>query len=242
MTKNLLLIAVIAAIVMLGGTKLHARFGGFDTNAVTEPVVVELFTSQSCSSCPPADKNLEKLAENPNIIALGFHVTYWDHLSWKDTLSQKFATDRQRAYSRHVGKSRVYTPQMVVNGTREFVGSRSGDIASALSSPSAVKPIAVSMDTSNILTLELPALENGNYTLWVAGIQNSHEQNIPSGENRGRTVTYKNAVLDYASAGQWDGEKGTKQFEGFTTKGIDRYVVLAQENGYGPIKAAGQTD
>lgn len=241
MTKNLLLMGVIVGVVVFWGTSLHARFSSFDTSALSKPVVIELFTSQSCSSCPPADENLAKLAENPNIIALSFHVTYWDHLSWKDTLSKKFATDRQRGYSRYAGKSRVYTPQMVVNGTQEFVGSRGGDIAKALNNAIPVEPIAVTSDENNILSVQLPALDKGSYTLWVAGVKDEHEQTIPSGENRGKTVAYKNAVIEYASAGKWDGEHKTVQLEGFDTPEINRYIVLAQESGYGPIKAAGQS-
>lgn len=242
MTKNYLLLGMIVAVIIFAANKLHARYSPFDTSEMNKPVVIELFTSQSCSSCPPADKNLSKLAQSPNIIALGFHVTYWDHLSWKDTLSKRFSTDRQRSYSRYSGKSRVYTPQMVVNGTREFVGSRGGDIAKALKNATPVEPLNVSIDGNNILTLILPELKEGDYTLWVAGIQNEHEQSIPSGENRGRTVTYTNAVLDYASAGQWNGKAETRQFEAFTAEGIDHYIVLAQEKGYGPIAAAGQTE
>lgn len=232
---------IIVGVIVLGATKLHARYGTFDTNVVNKPVVIELFTSQSCSSCPPADDNLAKLAENPNIIALGFHVTYWDYLHWKDTLSRQFATDRQRAYSRHVGKSRVYTPQMVVNGTREFVGSRGGDIAQALENSVTVEPITIGINTDGILTLELPDLPEGNYTLWINGIKDQKTQKITSGENGGRTVNYVNSVIEHASGGQWDGTSETRNLEGFKNPEIDKYIVLAQKSGYGPIAAAGQT-
>lgn len=242
MSKNLLLIGVIVGLIMFWATSLHARFGTFDTNDMNKPVVIELFTSQSCSSCPPADKNLTKLAESPNVIALGFHVTYWDHLHWKDTLSHQFATDRQRAYSRYAAKSRVYTPQMIVNGTREFVGSRGGDIDSALKSAQAVELIKATVSDDNILTIDLPAIKNDAYTLWVAGVKHETTQNIGSGENSGKTVTYTNAVIEYASGGSWDGNANTRQLEGFDNKEIDAYIVIAQKSGYGPIKAAGQTE
>ncbi len=242
MSKNLLLTGVIMGLIVFWATSLHARFGSFNTNDMNKPVVIELFTSQSCSSCPPADENLAKLAENPNVIALGFHVTYWDHLHWKDTLSHQFATDRQRAYSRYVGKSRVYTPQMIVNGTREFVGSRGGDIANALKAANTIEPITVSVSNDNILTIDLPTIENDTYTLWIAGIKHETTQSIGSGENSGKTVTYKNAVIEYASGGDWNGNGDTRQLEGFDNKEIDAYIVIAQKSGYGPINAAGQSN
>ena len=109
-----------------------ARFVDVDAGASQSPVVVELFTSQSCSSCPPADRNLGKLSENPNVIALGFHVTYWNHLHWEDTLSNEFSTKRQRSYAAAFRNGRVYTPQMVVNGEQEFVGSNGSKVNAAL--------------------------------------------------------------------------------------------------------------
>src|ERR1700736_1842766 len=87
------------------------------------PIVVELFTSQGCSSCPPADALLAELAQRPDVIALGFHIDYWDDLGWKDPLSSPAATARQRDYARQFGRRQVYTPQLVVDGAEEAVGS-----------------------------------------------------------------------------------------------------------------------
>src|SRR5216684_6783440 len=87
------------------------------------PVVVELFTSQGCSSCPPADALLGELAKKGEVVALGFHISYWDSLGWKDPLSSPSSTERQKAYARRLGDGRVYTPQMVVDGTSQMVGS-----------------------------------------------------------------------------------------------------------------------
>ena len=238
MIKNIILFAVLIALFTFWNNELQAQFGNLETKDLDKPVVVELFTSQSCSSCPPADKNLAKLSENPNVIALGFHVTYWNHLHWKDTLSNQFSTDRQRAYARHKGNGRVYTPQMVVNGGDEFVGSRSGSIKSSLNRAQEVDPIQVAEDGDK-LTVTLPSLKDGNYTLWLAGTKDTHTQEIPSGENRGRTVTYHNAVLHYEKAGNWDGFPQELSFDK-PAGDIDNYVVLAQEGGYGPIIAAGK--
>src|SRR6266705_4449724 len=98
-------------------------FAAMPVGAEPRPVVVELFTSQGCSSCPPADALLGELAKRGDVLALGFHISYWDSLGWKDPLSSKSATERQKAYARHFTDGRVYTPQMVVDGTSEMVGS-----------------------------------------------------------------------------------------------------------------------
>ncbi|MEM7650922.1 MAG: DUF1223 domain-containing protein [Pseudomonadota bacterium] len=205
------------------------------------PIVVELFTSQSCSSCPPADKNLAALSEDPKVIALGFHVTYWNHLHWEDTLSQQFATDRQRAYSRYKRSSRFYTPQMIVNGNEEFVGSRKSAIQNALKNAKPIQTIRLSKN-GGMLKAELPKLETDRYTLWLIGTKNSHTQEIPSGENRGRTVTYKNAVTQYKNLQSWDGEPQDIEINISDESVPDHYVLIAQKAGHGPIMAAGKTE
>lgn len=201
--------------------------------------VVELFTSQSCSSCPAADRQLTELAKNPDIITLGFHVTYWDHLSWKDTLGRHFAAERQRAYAAFMRKRGVYTPQMVVNGRTEFVGSNEGKIADALRSAQPLARIGLNAKGHN-LHIDLPEIKSGSYTLWLARAQSTYTQAIPKGENRGRTVEYTNAVLDFKPIGQWNGEALQKTASLPDVPGADRYIVFAQKDGLGPIAAAGQ--
>ena len=240
MIKNLLLPALIIGVLTFWAQSLRAQFSPLETGAIDKPVVVELFTSQSCSSCPPADKNLAALSENPNVIALGFHVTYWNHLHWKDTLSQKFATDRQRAYAGYKRNGRVYTPQMIVNGSDEFVGSRSGDIQRSLSRAPEIKPIKLTYESSAQIKAILPKLAKAHYTLWLAGTKDTHTQSIPSGENRGRTVTYKNAVIHYEKAGNWDGHPREIFIDLPVRNNADNYVLLVQKDGYGPIVAAGK--
>ena len=241
MIKNILVLGLVGVLVMFWGKSLHARFGDFDAQTIDGPVVIELFTSQSCSSCPPADKNLGELTQNPNVIALSFHVTYWNYLHWKDTLSHQFSTDRQRAYAAHIGKRRVYTPQMIVNGSREFVGSRGGDIANALENARPLQTININIRDDGTLSAQMPELEHGEYTIWIAGIKAQHQQNIKSGENGGKTVTYHNAVIEFTTLGEWDGHATEKKADMFENTDIDRYVVLAQKSGYGFIAAAGQS-
>lgn len=240
MIKNILLFAGILAMVGFWTKTLHAQFGSVETDAIDKPVVIELFTSQSCSSCPPADRNLAELSKNPNVIALGFHVTYWNHLHWEDTLSHEFSTNRQRAYAAYKRNGRVYTPQMIVNGGEEFVGSRSGSIASAVKSARTIKPIKVSK-TVGTVQIELPEIEKGEYKLWLAGVQREHHQDIPSGENRGKALTYANAVQTMLDGGAWDGSVKPLIYQITPDEKIDHYVILAQKNGHGPIIAAGKS-
>ena len=201
--------------------------------------VVELFTSQSCSSCPPADRLLNEISDDPNIITLGFHVTYWDHLHWKDTLSREFATKRQRNYAGYKNNGRVYTPQMIVNGGTEFVGSNSRKLQNALTQSKPIRPIDINVKNGQI-TLDLPDIAQGNYTLWVYGTQAAHTQSIKSGENRGRTVTYSNSALTQDSGGAWDGKARALTLDAPEAKGLDNITIIAQRNGFGMIAAAGQ--
>jgi len=206
------------------------------------PVVVELFTSQSCSSCPPADALLGELAKHDNVIALGCHVTYWDHLNWRDTLSRKFCTERQRAYARHMGANQVYTPQMVVNGTVQFVGSNRAKASQAIAS-STVQPIKLERTDTNTLTATLPVLAGGPalQTLWMMRTHSEHTQAIKSGENRGKTITYVNSVETLEQVGTWSGSAQTLSFP--LPKGEAEnpsFTLIAQPQGFGGITAAGR--
>ncbi|PCI42021.1 MAG: DUF1223 domain-containing protein [Rhodospirillaceae bacterium] len=207
------------------------------------PIVIELFTSQSCSSCPPADQVLGELAQNPNVIALACHVTYWNHLNWKDTLSRSFCTDRQRRYASKRGSSRVYTPQMVVNGTAEFIGSRRNRVAQEIDrSTPALLPIKIKQTTKGTLTITLPALKNQSQplTLWLMHYQSHHTQSMKSGENRGRTIDYTNAVQVQEKVGIWTGESKVITLNISSKVPAHGYAVLAQQDEFGPILAAGK--
>lgn len=207
--------------------------------SLNAPVVVELFTSQSCSSCPPADAYLSELAKNTAVIALACHVTYWDHLDWKDTLSLPLCTQRQRDYAGARDSSRVYTPQMVVNGQTEFVGSnRSQGLRAITRAAGAVRAInLVSRDTTN-LTISLPQLDNAPpQTLWLVSYRTQHTQSMRSGENRGRTITYTNAVTELKNLGPWNGQATTKTIP---LPQAPTYAILTQSGRGGRIWAAGK--
>lgn len=253
MRHKLLFLPFLVAIV---GLSIVGQRGPVDAAPLTKPapqgpLVVELFTSQSCSSCPPADALLSELqAQNEDIIALSCHVTYWDHLNWRDTLSHKFCSDRQRAYARQMEKRQVYTPQMVVNGRHEFVGSNRTEALRSLQSGT-VQEIILQHSDGQTLTATLPALTQGPnlQTLWLISYRTSTTQAITSGENGGRTVTYTNSVDTLDQVGTWNGQAQTLSFPRpkaaldappvapTATRG---YALIAQPYGFGPITAAGK--
>lgn len=209
-----------------------------------KPVVLELFTSQSCSSCPPADKLLGKLAaENDAIIALSCNVTYWNHLHWKDTLSKQFCTERQRQYVQTLKSRGPYTPQIIVNGRHEMVGSRNADIRRAIAGDlkkNVVQPITLNL-SDNILEMTLPDINEGVYTLLLMAHGGEYHQEIPSGENRGKAVSYTNPIQEIISLGTWDGKAKTLTHDISGLNEAKGYVVLVQKDGVtGPILAAAQ--
>jgi len=212
------------------------------SRASDAPVVVELFTSQSCSSCPAADVILKELADKPDIIALGCHVTYWDHLQWKDTLSQKFCTERQRNYASSRSTQRVYTPQTVINGKVEFVGSRRSQIFDEIEkAQGALQPVGLSLKDPETLQITLPDSPNTvNQLLWLFGYQKYPKQDIRTGENRGKSLEYANAVVTIDFLGSWDGTGKTFDIPLPKNPGINGLALIVQQDSYGPIMAAGQ--
>jgi len=170
--------------------------------AETRPVVVELFTSQGCSSCPPADALLRELAGRADVIALGFHIGYWDRLGWKDPLSNEASTDRQKAYASRLS-GRVYTPQIVVDGTNEMVGSDRAAVAAALrrSRPAAVAPVSFAPDYGSVAI----GRGAGAGEVLLIRFARSRTTDVAAGENAGRTLRDANAVTALTRLGEWDG-------------------------------------
>lgn len=208
------------------------------------PIVLELFTSQSCSSCPPADKILDELADSDeNIIALSCNVTYWNHLHWEDTLSQDFCTTRQRNYVNGFGKRSAYTPQLVINGEYEMVGSRGRKINKTIDdikNSDGLKRISLERDNKN-LTINLPTLSKSQYVVTLLHHGARHTQSIPSGENRGRTVNYTNPVQAIEILGTWDGEGNVATYDLNDVVDSKAIVVLVHKGSpTGEIVAAGK--
>jgi hypothetical protein len=167
-----------------------------------EPIaVIELFTSEGCSSCPPADRLLRDLAarNDARLFPLAFHVDYWNRLGWRDPFSDAAYSQRQRAYARAVGTGRVYTPQMIVNGQREFVGSRRGEAERAIQQTLDV-PVAATVDLRTILEGRAVSVDYAvanapdDAVLHLALVQCEAEQDVARGENAGRTLRHANVV------------------------------------------------
>lgn len=219
--------------------------------ASSQPVsVIELFTSQGCSSCPPADKLLKKFRKRDDIIALTFNVDYWDYLGWKDTLASPENTARQRAYARARGDGQVYTPQTVINGIKHAVGSREADIERAIArSRSELKKLRIplKMWTKNgTLVIEAgPAPAGVRYkpaTIWLALVKKSEAVSIKRGENSGEKITYYNVVRELTPVGQWNGQAVTIKLpkHHLESRGSDGCTVFLQQDTAGPILAAAE--
>jgi hypothetical protein len=176
--------------------------------------VLELFTSQGCSSCPPADALLAKMAKQRGILALTMPVNYWDYLGWKDTLATDNFTKRQRGYAEARGDHEIYTPQLIVNGLVHVVGSRPDAIAAAIERTGRMVkasqvPLEIEDQGDEVVVRVGPARKDGDYrsgTVWLALYTPAVNVDIRRGENYGRTITYTNVVRQLLAAGHWNGE------------------------------------
>ena len=188
--------------------------------------VVELFTSQGCSSCPPADKILTKLNQDPGVLVLAWHVDYWDYLGWKDTLGVVGATDRQRSYAAGFQSASVYTPQAVVNGATGMVGSKESQIRHALGNvPFAGMRVSLKK-TDDGISVSLPKAELNGVSTIIELIHFIPETivEIERGENAGESVVYQNAVRKVSKLGAWNGDAAT--FNGGAAKAGEASAVL----------------
>ncbi len=197
----------------------------------SRPLVVELFTSQGCSSCPPADTYLTELATRPDLLALTFHVTYWDNLGWVDPFSLAAATDRQRHYASLSGDSEIYTPEMVIDGRQGVVGSDRHAVAAALrqdaSEATAAVPVQLTRNAAGI-AIDVGA-GAGNGTVYLIGFDPQRRTAIARGENGGRTLLESNIVRAIAPAGSWTGQPA--RFEHPAPAGQAVAVIVQAEDG-----------
>ena len=179
---------------------------------VAPKAVIELFTSQGCSSCPPADALFEKLSGDRSILTLSYPVDYWDYLGWKDTFARSDFTARQRAYAAQRGDRAVYTPQAVVNGRAHVVGSDETGIKSLVSTQAhnGGLPVAVRLETTgDSVTAHIgpsPASGEAKATVWLVKFSKSETVSIARGENTGHSVTYAHVVRDMQPIGMWKGQ------------------------------------
>jgi hypothetical protein len=194
--------------------------------------VIELFTSQGCSSCPPADALLARLARDDGLIALSLPVDYWDRLGWKDTFAKHAFTERQVAYSHARGDRQVYTPQAVVNGRRHAVGSQRTAIDAAIAGTTATLTVPLEVEregeTLRVAVGAAPDASLARATLVLLPYLGMREVAIGRGENARRTVTYTNIVRDIVPIGDWDGKPIARTIPLNEYKNYDGLVVLLQ--------------
>jgi hypothetical protein len=173
--------------------------------------VIELFTSQGCSSCPPADKLLAQFAKDPSLVPLTLAVDYWDYLGWKDTLALPGHTKRQQAYSKVRGDREVFTPQIVINGVVHVLGSDRAAIEQAITT-TRKNTATLSLDVkltaaADKVTVHVPAgAADARGEVWVCPVTHKVEIPIERGENRGQTGTYTNVVRRWIKIGDWTGK------------------------------------
>ena len=227
-----------------------AAFIAANTPAMAASSVVELFTSQGCSSCPPADAIAGKLTSRSGVIVLSMPVDYWDYLGWKDTFAQHAFSERQRLYARERGDGQVYTPQVVVNGLQHAVGSEPDSIDAALAATAAKLrgkqvPIKLIPDASG-LTIELGDAPKGTSAakadVVLADYKSSASVQIGRGENGGHKVTYYHIVRKLTSVGAWDGTAQSIHVANadLVAGGSDGCAVFLQNGSSGPILAAAE--
>ena len=207
--------------------------------------VVELYTSQGCSSCPPADALLKKLSADPSIIALSLPVDYWNYLGWKDTFASPRNSERQRNYARARGDGAIYTPQAIINGEVHVNGASEADIEKAIKTTGAtVGPQHIPVrfwQERNTLNFALGGEEKGHApreaTIWLGVVQTSGTVDITTGENEGKTLTYTNIVRELTPIGIWKGQPMQVQLPraALMQAQVQKIVVLLQEDRSGPI-------
>jgi len=196
--------ALAAALVLLA---LPARA---ETVHMQPRAVVELFTSQGCSSCPPADALLTELSGRDDIVALAYHVDYWDYIGWPDTFGAEDNSERQRAYAASWGSSRIYTPQMVINGEVDVVASRQREVHKALERSQLLLPIALSTQ-EQVITISIAGnSELDAAMIWLVSYMDAAEVAIERGENSGKSVLYSHIVRHRQPLGVWDPQFGAE--------------------------------
>jgi hypothetical protein len=212
-----------------------AAVAAFATSpAGAEPrAVVELFTSQGCSSCPPADRLLGELARDPSLIAMSLPIDYWDYIGWKDTLAKPRHTARQRFYAKTRGDGDVFTPQVVINGVTHAVGNDKVAIEHAIAE-SRREGATLSLPVSVVLTdgkvnVSMPAgAEKATGEVWLCALGTAVPVAIARGENSGHTVTYHNVVRRWVKLGDWTGAARTFSVPVTDLASADAAAVIVQ--------------
>jgi len=210
-----------------------------EARAQLRPAVVELFTSEGCSSCPPAEAYIGELAQRPNVLALAFHVDYWDDLGWRDRFGLPQSVQRQRAYAKALGLASVYTPQVVLDGRGDFVGSDVASIDKRLAENRSGAAVAVAVHDGEVV-IDLGEQEGVRASdVILIAYQRSAISAIGRGENSGRTLKEFNIVRGIQTLGSWDGrsQQYRASIKSLPSDSTD-VAVLVQPRGQGPIIGA----
>lgn len=224
-----------AALALLAGCEFTADAQPADRASAAHPVVVELFQSQGCSSCPPANANVNAIASRPNVLALSFAVTYWDQLGWKDTFASPRNTARQWEYARAAGRGNVATPQVIVNGGAAIVGSNRQQLDATIARAGAPRGgPALAIDGA---TVKIGAARASPATVWLVRYDpRAIDVPIRAGENGGRTLPHRNIVRDMVKLGDWTGPARSFALPA-APRGLSSAIILQRGRG-GPIVAA----
>ena len=236
------------SVLIAGAGLLAARPALAESNGPSNgPWAIELFTSQGCSSCPPADRLLGKLARRPDIVALSFHVDYWDYIGWKDRFASKATTERQRAYARTLKQRYVYTPEMVVDGRVNRPGTTSGQIEDMLSKARRTSTMRA--------TPKLNRMADGSLRIWLAAqkleraadvmlfvYDRRHSTPIARGENEGRRIDNFNVVRRFERVSSWTGAEASWTVPADRLGPDQGLAVLVQQADQGPVLGANKLE
>lgn len=201
------------SIALLGaaGAALFLVFPALSGEIRTSPkAVIELFTSQGCSSCPKADAMFNELGKRQDVVALAWHVDYWDYIGWADTFGARENSDRQRGYAESWGSARIYTPQMIVNGTAGVIGSHGDEVDEALGAAELTLPVSMDLTTEALEITIGPRAGAQDATVWLVTFKDSSEVTIERGENAGSTFDYTQIVTGKQMLGMWDADAGSQ--------------------------------
>ncbi len=214
-------------------------------STVPAPMVVELFTSEGCSSCPPADALLGELTQRQYVLPLSFHVDYWDYIGWKDRFADPLFTQRQRAYAEVQGSSMVYTPQMIIAGAIDVVGSDRKAVEKALKKAytrNTMYRIHVMHEKDGRVVAQFPEAPIGvPATVWLVTYQKRAESRVKAGENAGRNLMTYNVVRSLQKVGMWYGSATEIELElapAAKANSPDACAIIANQAEHGPIIAA----
>ncbi len=215
--------------------------------------IIELYTSQGCSSCPPADNLLGELAQRDDVLALSFHVDYWNYIGWTDPFASAQYTKRQRAYARYMDLRYIYTPQMVVNGAFEASGLKPAVIDDFIASAKLLPQVPIMLkqrDNSEIEVSIQPwdaaqgSLAGQTFVVWAAVYDKKHSTSVKRGENTGHTINNYNVVRNFRKVGNWDGNAHgfTVSLQGLRENGGEACAVFIQSEQTGRIMGAANLD